>query len=608
VGEGKVRAAKPAYVIGVFNLLLIALFFVNYMNRAYPMVGQDFAYFIPRMLDTHLHHRINGLEIQWYTPSFGGGLPAFANPQHLQFSLPQFLLFVLDPWQATVLCVALFACIGYVSCYMLLRHALALTWQGSTLGSLFFSVNGFYLNHMTVGHIGYLAYPLLPLLMISILDARVSVLLGAMCISLILASLIYGAGFYLLFIFALSIMVGLPILCLIRPGLFNLRKTLLTTALAIPLTLGMTASKIYAVQSFMRLFPREMSDHYEGNLLAGVNGVILQFSAATIINPIRFVLGKAPDDLAGILAAKTGAPYDLWELDTSLSGILLITVFVGVIFQISAMARKRQWPTAGQWMALALLASSAWIVFDLATTRGAIYEATKSLPIIRSLHVNVRFTAAFILPLVFLGAYLLDSTITRFRIKNSAFIALDLAALVSFGAYYLLSPQVHDRSFDLSTTLIAYKTVEQGERFPITKISDVKDADTFMRGASSLKPYEPVFGYWLEQFSAKTVEGNVFSRDGDFFNMTNPTSLVFPQRESTQPFERIKAADVAKLRAFVQRRQPDWNVPSVLGWLNWVAIVTVAIHAAVLFALAWRHLAARFATHQAAPDHVSQVR
>src|SRR5439155_16384901 len=123
-------------------------------------------------------------------------------------------------------------------------------------------------------------------------------------------------------------MVGLPILYLIRPGLFNLRKTLLTTALAIPLTLGMTASKIYAVQSFMRLFPREMSDHYEGNLLAGVNGVILQFSAATIINPIRFVLGKAPDDLAGIWAAKTGAPYEPWELDTSLSGILLITVFV----------------------------------------------------------------------------------------------------------------------------------------------------------------------------------------------------------------------------------------------------------------------------------------
>ena len=46
-------------------------------SRDYPLVGHDFSYFIPRLVDTDLYVRINGLAIQWYTPSFGGGLPAF---------------------------------------------------------------------------------------------------------------------------------------------------------------------------------------------------------------------------------------------------------------------------------------------------------------------------------------------------------------------------------------------------------------------------------------------------------------------------------------------------------------------------------------------------
>src|SRR5262245_38266301 len=99
-GEDRVRLTKLEYTINLLNLVVIAVFLVHYMNRAYPMVGHDFSYFIPRLIDTHLHYRINGLAIQWYTPSFGGGLPAYANPQHIQFSLPQFLLFVFNPWHA----------------------------------------------------------------------------------------------------------------------------------------------------------------------------------------------------------------------------------------------------------------------------------------------------------------------------------------------------------------------------------------------------------------------------------------------------------------------------------------------------------------------------
>ena len=72
------------------------------MARDYPMIGHDFRYFIPRLLDTLLHVRINGWSIQWYTPTFGAGLPAYPNPQHLQYSIVQLMTLIVDPWIAVL--------------------------------------------------------------------------------------------------------------------------------------------------------------------------------------------------------------------------------------------------------------------------------------------------------------------------------------------------------------------------------------------------------------------------------------------------------------------------------------------------------------------------
>ncbi len=134
---------KLEIVIHALNVITIATFLVAYISRDYPEVGHDFRYFIPMMLDTYLHYRVNGLRIQWYTPSFGGGLPAYPNPQQIQFSLPQALTFLTTPWNATLISTVVFAMAGYFAMYYFLSHTLSLTRQASILGGLFFTLNGF---------------------------------------------------------------------------------------------------------------------------------------------------------------------------------------------------------------------------------------------------------------------------------------------------------------------------------------------------------------------------------------------------------------------------------------------------------------------------------
>src|SRR5512139_656339 len=192
----------------------ITLLIILIMNKSYPLVGHDYRYFIPRLIDTHLHMRINGPDIQWYTPSFGGGLPAFANPQHIEYSIVQWLSYFINPWSAILLSTAGIALTGYYFFYKLLHQKLELHWMSSILGAMFFIGNGFYIEHLIVGHLGYQLFPLEAVALYALAGTRSNFLLNAPVIAIVIALFIYQAGFYLLIILILSLGIALPILFL----------------------------------------------------------------------------------------------------------------------------------------------------------------------------------------------------------------------------------------------------------------------------------------------------------------------------------------------------------------------------------------------------------
>ena len=144
-------------VILLTSIIFVGIFFILVINRTYPIIGHDYAYFVTHLFDTDLHYRINGLSIQWFTPSFGGGLPAYANPQHAQFSLIQLLAFLFDPWTAILLAIFLYITAGIICFYIFARYVLDLDWRASLLGALFFVVTGFYIGHMISGQAGFMA-------------------------------------------------------------------------------------------------------------------------------------------------------------------------------------------------------------------------------------------------------------------------------------------------------------------------------------------------------------------------------------------------------------------------------------------------------------------
>ena len=118
---------------------------------------------------------------------------------------------------------------------------------------------------------------------------------------------------------------------------------------------------------------------------------------------------------------------------------------------------------------------------------------------------------------------------------------------------------------------------------PIIQISNIGDWDVFAEHASSYRPYEPLFGYSLETFHPMIHVGSVFEEENGYFNMTNPSSLVFPEINNSYPFEGIKTSERKKLETFLLHKQPSWKIPNLQKFLDVLSLSTLIFSLAIIF-------------------------
>jgi hypothetical protein len=547
--------------------------------RDYPMVGHDYRYFIPRLLDTALHLRDNGPWIQWYSPTFGGGLPAFPNPQHLQYSALQLATLVVNPWTAVLLVTVLAMAAGFAAATKFLQTELGLTRGASTIGAVFFIGNGFYFEHLIVGHLGFQLFPLATLLLIVLVDRARNAWANGATIGLTIAAIIFHSGFHLMIVLALSLLLTLVALDACGLLRVNLARVSATAIGGIAVALAITAPKLHAVAALMRQFPREAADVYDAGLLQALAGFVAQLSLVMIVTPVMWVLRLDLSQVSSALMKLTGASprMGIWEVDTAVSPIVLLCLIAGAAL---AVTKRSSRPFDGRRRyAIGALVALTWVLVEMTLARGLVYPLIQPLPVMRSLHVNVRFAAVFILPMAILGAAVFDRWLRSGGRPNLARVAL-VAAVLAPVSYLLLPARSHFRTFDISRSLETDRRIRAGKPFTVSRIVELDDADALAGGGSSLRPYEPLFGYALETFQPTVVPGDVSAvRDGRF-NLTNPASLVFPEINNLRPFDRISAGEGDALAAFTRRGLSPWRVPSLHGTLvllSWATIVAALI-------------------------------
>lgn len=563
--------------------LLIAAYVPFHVNRLFPIVGWDHKYFFTRLIDTHLHYHINGLSLQWWTPSFGGGLPAYPHPLNAQFSAPQLLALVMNPWTALMLSYFVYALVGYLAAYLCLKRSLRLNWAASTLGAALFSANGFYLEHLANGHLNFQAFPLLPIFLALLLSASLPIPLAAALLGLTAAVIVYSASIYPAAFMLLALLICLPLAYLIRPAAFNWPRIFKIAAFGGLLALSVTLSKLYAVNSFMRFFPRDMPDQYNLPWFMAPVGLGLQLFGVMGLAPIFALTGTKMTAIRGLLQAYTASASGLWELDLSLSPVLWLILGGGLLSlswkiltqRLAVFSRRKSF-----WVALGLLLLATEIALEFTFARGLFYPVLRQLPFLRALHVNPRFGSAFLLPLAMLAALIFDRWAAAWSEKRTLaiFLPLNLLLLASLGAYELLPlAPLQQRNYDLSGLIEIHAQINQGATFPIENVGDVTDQRVFDQQTSNLEPYEVLFGYDLRTFTPQVVSGPAREIREGAYNMTNPAGLVYPEVNQSAPWERIPASQSAELEDFLAHRQPDWQLSNGQKAANWLSLAALVV-------------------------------
>jgi hypothetical protein len=602
---------KKNYLIAfliIVNILVVAAFTIWYCNRTYPMIGHDYRLFMPYMIDSYLHQKINGLTIQWYTPSFAGGRPVFPNPQDLQFSLPQFLLWIVNPWMAILASMAVYIIIGFIATYYFLKRFLGQHPFASILGAIFFTANGFYFNHMAAGHVTFQAFTLFPVILIIIVHPRLPGWLGGLFLSFIAAILLYS-GIHDITFFILTGLIFLPLLYLIKPSLLSGKRLFSIATWGGILTILLCGSKLWAAYSFMRFFPRLAQDNYSTNLWTGMVGIVHQLLGTMTLAPLHRVLeGKFTYNSVVDMAKSTGTIYGYWELDESLSPALLILLTGGAITFLLRKPKIKAPIDKRRLIAEICLILAVWIVIEFTLAKGLIYPYLRNLPIIESERVNVRNACAFIFPLAVVGAVIFNNWTKNWKPKAllAVFIVLDCIALGSLLSFryvpniYLVGERKYEYMLcDFRPILDTYNEIHyQGETFPVNNIIPRADPWAVFQddGTNLIDPYNTFFKDINRHLTALHA-GSVYDTDAGYFNIVDPTGYVFPEVNHSQMYERIPITEKAQFLDFINRRQPKWNLPVIQQVLNWTALITlIAEFGALLVCLAKKWI--RFPKHK----------
>ena len=577
-------------ILGGLNILVIALFLVPYTNATYPMVGNDFRLFLSRLIDTHLHYKVNGFSIQWYTPSFGGGLPAYPNPLQMQFSLTQLLTWFTNPWNAVLASSVLYAIIGYLVAFYFLRNVLELRSLSAILGAVFFIGNGFFVERVVIGHVNFITFPLIIIPIYAMLNSKLPRWLAGALISLTVAVLVYSGGVYIGVIGLLAALIILPIAYFLKPSLISWKKIWPVLAWGGVLTFLLCGSKLYATSAYMKNFTREVQDQYTVSWYIGVGGLIAQLAGVMTALPFLKLIGKSSLVFVVRLGKWTGTPYSFWELDSSLSPALILLLVIGAWKALFRKPRIDQKGILKKIIAGLCLILAVVLTVEFSIAKGFLFTELRTLPVLQSLHANTRFASALILPLAILGAKVFNDWSDRVGSAKKtilAFVFIDSLALLALWSYYLLPMDVQQRVFDVRSLTVTYQLIAAGETFPVkTIVPDMNDYEVFtLQASNTTRHYEPLFRDNNEYFHPLVHAGSVYEIDNGYYNFTNPTGYVFPQVNGTQIYERISVSDRDKLDDFLNRHQPEWKLPLTQNVLDWTAglILILEICAVCIF-------------------------
>ena len=581
---------------GVIPLLAFAiafgaylLIYSRYLPHAGGTVGHDYSLFLPHLLDGYFWYLENGLwEVPWFTPSFCGGIPVFANPQTPYYSIPQLITLWVDPLRSIQLTLFVLSALAFWGTYALARQAFDVSVAAALVAATIFMFNGFFVTRIVTGHLTYHAFALLPWLAWFCLrpdsgkngGRMLRYAVDVLAIGLLFAYAVYAGAVNVWPIFGLSL-VALELLQRVagRGSGIPFARLLAGGGLALVLS----AAKLTAAFSYLSHYPR---DYYPLPGLAGIWGLLETFYDSVFLGH-------------GLVASSQAIRNNIFdfgahEFQFGITVVPLYLVVVGTFFWMArndspaSQVLRRRWPYT-LLLVLLTVVPLAVNYYDPAWN-----ALLKKVPFIKNSASLFRWFAVYLLPVVIAAAWGLDRILDAIRRKILIALCCGIAVVFLQSRIPPSPGDLWGQNYDPSPVVEAYRAArESGSSPPVTHIREefsfkprnIAANDVLVSGASQLACYEPMFGYQLQAYIYRSIHvGPVTDITGDELNLKNPACYAYPEANSCRPGDHFLVSERASAERFAARRPYPFDLPPRQILANWVSLVTIPLTILLLVA------------------------
>ena len=554
--------------------LLVAFLCAFLWGLSQGMLGHDYFYFFPKLLDGKWHFLRQGMSLFAYTPHFCGGFPEYANPQSMYYSLQQVLVLFLDLWLAMQITIITSMLIGYIGWYRFGRDLVRLSLPWAHVLALIITAHGFHFMHMIPGHIVFHSMPIIGWLLWMLFDrrnlSRTQLIHKAAWFALATGYILYSGGYMVVVMTAFAVLAFLPFEILLRPSIGKRVQTLLRNAITCGIgALLIAGSTLVATFSFLEHFPREMP--FER--FADGASVLLFLTRAL------FFLPQHNDLFWEFGMPEWGAIH---EYSFLISPVVLVGLLCGIGLLVTRHRTLLQRPVRTALIVLAFLVLHTFLL-QLMRGHGWLVTPLETLPVFSGLHVNMRWLYAFSFPLISLSVWCLAEALPerlqRYSLPLSITCSIMTIGAFLFGYAGLLQTESLPRTMPYNVILEA---LEEQEGYMEKDVEEAFD----MRGLGHSGFIPLIFAgnhiYCSEPMllgsstlpDTITVAPVMQEIDG-VLNMYNPACMVYPEENDCQPGDRIALEDAENLERFRRGQKTTWKVSLSQTIAHWVSLLTL---------------------------------
>ena len=569
----------------LFIFIIHQYIFQSFFPNSKGLLGHDYEYFIPSFIFGKIWFLNNFLSVPWFTPSICCGIPFYADPQSMYYSIPQIIFLIFNPILSVKLIFLFLSALSYIGMFLLVNKNLKFDIYTSLLCASLFLFNGFFVYRAISGHVAYLSYIFIPIYCFFLIQSYENQLKNkSSFVYLILSSIIFANFFHsgsgpIILIILISILSVLSFYSLFIQSLKIFVRFVLSVFLGILISL----SKITAVLFFLNNFPRNYPTTEFHSFFSFVKTFFLSF----FVQPDQEYFN---DNLTSMF------PFGLHEIEFGVSLVPLILIFF--IFFLNKKKFKLNYQSI-YFFSLIIIIFLIPVLLNVNFLNQ--FQLIQKIPILNSTWVQSRWMVVYILPIIIVSGLIvrnLDFNTTQKKYLTIFFISILLVQNFMRDNNWHFNEARH---YNVEKANNFSMSISKNKKFEIfgpailmnqnntPKIVNNKNDMSFYNGFSPLACYQPIFGYGLEKLNARKIifnskevfsdnsyllYSNKFDNKDNHFAFFKPSCFLFPKANNCLPGDLFKVSEKEKLIKFTTYKKFDFKQNKLQIISNYISILT----------------------------------